>query len=96
MLQIIAMILLVGFFAKMSNRPGMPIWVIYLFKSVTLLLLLFVIFILVAGIGGLQIAAIVTSIAGGVSIWLLIFSYKKFVQKKRDAQKLVDEIGKEV
>ncbi len=95
MLQIIAMILLVGLFAKLSNRPGMSIWVIYLFKAVTLLLLLYIIFILVAGIAGVQISAIVTSIAGGVSIWLLIFSYKKFVQKKLDAQKLVDELGKE-
>jgi positive regulator of sigma E activity len=95
MFQIIAMILLVGFFAKMSNRPGMPLWVIYLFKSVTLLLLLYVVFILVANFAGVQISAIVTSLAGGVSIWLLIFSYKKFVQKKADAQKLVDELGKE-
>lgn len=95
MLQIIAMILFVGFFAKMSNRPGMPIWIIYLFKAVTLLLLLYIIFILVASIAGVQISAIVTSIAGGVSIGLLIFGYKKFVQKKLDAQKLVDEIGKE-
>jgi positive regulator of sigma E activity len=93
MFQIIAMILLVGFFAKMSNRPGMPLWVIYLFKSITLLLLLYIIFIVVANIAGVQISAIVTSIAGGVSIWLLIFSYKKFVQKKADAKKLVDEIG---
>jgi uncharacterized membrane-anchored protein len=95
MLQIIAMILLVGFFAKMSNRPGMPIWAIYLFKAVTLLLLLYIIFILVASIAGVQISAIVTSIAGVLSIGLLIFGYKKFVQKKLDAQKLVDEIGKE-
>jgi positive regulator of sigma E activity len=95
MLQIIAMILIVGFFAKMSNRPGMPLWVIYLFKSVTLLLLLYIIFIVVAGIAGTQISAIITSIAGGISIALLIFGYKKFVQKKRDAQKLVDEIGRE-
>jgi positive regulator of sigma E activity len=96
MLQIIGMILIVGFFAKMSNRPGMPLWVIYLFKSITLLLFLYIIFILVANIAGVQISAIVTSIAGGISIALLIFNYKKFVQKKADAQKLVDEIGKDV
>jgi len=95
MFQIIAMILIVGFFAKMSNRPGMPLWVVYLFKSVTLLLFLYIIFILVASFAGVQIAAIVSSITGGVSIWVLILSYKKFVQKKADAQKLIDEIGKE-
>ena len=62
MFQIIAMILIVGFFAKMSNRPGMPLWVVYLFKSVTLLLFLYIIFILVASFAGVQIAAIVSSI----------------------------------
>ena len=96
MLQIIAMILVVGFVAKMTNRPGMPLWVIYLFKSITLLLLLYIIFIVVAGIAGTQISAIITSIAGGIFIAVLIFNYKKFVQKKMDAQKLVDEIGKEL
>ena len=96
MLQIILMILVVGFFAKMSRRPGTPLWLIYFFKSITLLLLLYIIFIVVAGILGTQISAIITSIAGGVSIALLIFGYRKFVQKKIDANKLVDEIGKEV
>jgi uncharacterized membrane-anchored protein len=94
MLQIIAMIFLVGFFAKISRRPGMPLWVIYLFKSVTLVLLLYIIFVVAAGILGVQISAIITSIAGGVSIALLISGYKKFMQKKLDAQKLVDEIGR--
>ena len=90
------MILVVGFFAKMSRRPGTPLWLIYLFKSITLLLLLYIIFIVVAGIFGTHMAAIVTSIAGGVSIALLIFGYKKFVQKRIDAHKLVNEIGMNV
>jgi len=90
------MILVVGFFAKMSTRPGTPLWVIYFFKSITLILLLYIIFIIVAGLAGKQIATIATSIAGGVSIGLLIFGYKKFMQKKADAQNLVDEIGKEL
>jgi uncharacterized membrane-anchored protein len=95
MLQIIAMIFIVGFFAKMSRRPGTALWVIYLFKAITLLLLLYIIFVIAAGIVGVQISAIITSIAGGLSIALLISGYKKFVQKKLDAQKLIDEIGKE-
>jgi uncharacterized membrane-anchored protein len=95
MLQIIAMIFIVGFFAKMSRRPGTPLWVIYVFKAITLLLLLYIIFVVAAGIVGVQVSAIITSIAGALSIALLISGYKKFVQKKLDAQKLIDEIGKE-
>jgi predicted membrane protein len=95
MLQIIFMIFIVGLFAKLSQKPGTPLWQVYVFKSITLLLLLYVIFIVVASILGTQLSAIITSIAGGLLIALLIFNYKKFIQKKADAQKAIDDIGKE-
>lgn len=87
------MIFIVGFFAKLSQKPGTPLWLVYVFKSITLLLLLYVIYFVVASFFGTQISAIATGILGAALVVVLIINYKKFMQKKKDALKEVDDIG---
>jgi uncharacterized membrane protein YgaE (UPF0421/DUF939 family) len=93
MLMLIFAILIIGAFAKFSKQPSTPFWLVYLLKTVTIIMLMYIVYVALYGYVEPKIALLFIGMLGGLLVVIMFINHRKYIQKKLEAQKKIDEIG---